>query len=537
MEEHTADITERIKAMARQGETSEVEFKSARGGFPGSFWESYSAFANTNGGTIVLGVVEKNNQFFFDGLTEETILRYKKNFWDCAHNRGKISICLPRESDVRIKQIEGSYILICDIPRASYEQRPVYISPNPLGNTYRRNHEGDYLCTDAEVRRMFSDAEHDRHSQDGRILVGYNFERDIDKETLFQYRQTLASLQPTHPWIGIGDMDFLKKIGAYATEYETGKEGFTLAGILMFGKYESITNQSGLPMYFVDYQERIATDNPDVRWTHRIYPDGTWEANLYQFYVRIYNRLIQSLPRPFMMKDGVRQEEMPAHDAVREALINCIVHQDVNAPGHIIVKRTDDSLAFMNQGMMLVSQQQYFEGGRSICRNPILQKMFMMLGRAEKAGSGVDKIVGGWKFLGWPRPTVVEKIRPDYVELTMLLGEKDDKKTRQENPTRKPDKKTRQENPTRKPDKKTRQENPTRKYNKQDLRKEQILRFCIEPQSLLDIMQHFELKNRENFMAVYINPLIASGDLEMTEPENPRSRNQKYVATTEKQGV
>lgn len=47
----------------------------------------------------------------------------------------------------------------------------------------------------------------------------------------------------------------------------------------------------------------------------------------------------------------------------------------------------------MNQGMMLVSQQQYFEGGRSICRNPILQKMFMMLGRAEKAGSGVDKIV------------------------------------------------------------------------------------------------------------------------------------------------
>lgn len=106
MAEHTTDIKSRIKALIGQGESSEVEFKSARGGFPGSFWESYSAFANTNGGTIVLGVVEKDNRFSFDGLTEETIVRYKKIFWDCAHNKGKISVCLPRESDVRIEQIE-----------------------------------------------------------------------------------------------------------------------------------------------------------------------------------------------------------------------------------------------------------------------------------------------------------------------------------------------------------------------------------------------------------------------------------------------
>ena len=187
MVDHTSEIDKRIRTLINQGESSEVEFKSARGGFPGSFWESYSAFANTNGGTIVLGVVEKNNQFLFDGLTKETIIRYKKNFWDCAHNKGKISICLPRESDVRIEQIDDSYILIFDIPRASYELRPVYISSNPFGNTYRRNHEGDYLCTDAEVRRMFADAEHDRHPQDGRILVGFDLERDIDIESLHQY--------------------------------------------------------------------------------------------------------------------------------------------------------------------------------------------------------------------------------------------------------------------------------------------------------------------------------------------------------------
>ena len=158
----------------------------------------------------------------------------------------------------------------------------------------------------------------------------------------------------------------------------------------MFGKYDSIINRSGDPMYFVDYRERVATDNPDMRWTHRIYPDGLWEANLYQFYVRVYNRLIQALPRPFMMKDGVRLEETPAHDAVREALINCIVHQDVNAQGHIIVERTDDSLVFMNQGMMLVSRQQYFEGGRSICRNPTLQRKPDKKTRQERIEKGAD---------------------------------------------------------------------------------------------------------------------------------------------------
>ena len=123
----------------------------------------------------------------------------------------------------------------------------------------------------------------------------------------------------------------------------------------------------------------------------------------------------------------------------------------------------------------------------------------MCLGRAEKAGSGVDKIVSGWQSLGWPLPTVAEETRPDYVVLTLQLG----MKTRQENPTRK----------------------PARKPRKQDLRKEQILEFCVEPQYLSDILQHLGLKDRENLMEVYINPMIGTGVLEMTEPDNPTSRN------------
>ena len=523
-----------IEALIRHGECADVEFKTARGGLPGTLWESYSALANTNGGTIVLGVKETEKGLELDGMSEAKAAQYKKNFRDLAHNSGKVSVCLPREDDVYVEEIDGSYILICEIPRASYEQRPVYLNNTPFGNTYRRNHEGDYRCTDTEVRRMFADADINRHPQDGIILEGYKFGRDIDLETLRQYRQTFASLQPTHPWVGLDDMDFMRKIGAYTTDYATGKQGFTIAGILMFGKYDSITNSSGLPYYFVDYRERIATDDPNIRWTHRIYPDGMWEANLYQFYVRTYNRLIQAIPRPFMIRNGIRQEETPAHYAVREALINCLVHQDINARSNIIVERTDNALTFSNPGTMLVSMKQYFAGGTSICRNPILQKMFMLLGRAEKAGSGVDKIVNGWRTLHWPAPSLTEKSRPDYVVLTLQIGKVTDRKNHTGNTVQDDHTgntvqddhtgNTVQDNHTRK----TVQDNRTRRFNKTIEKRRMIMDFCREPRTITAILHHVGLKNRGYLMANYINPLIANGELEMTQPDKPTSKNQSY---------
>lgn len=59
------------------------------------------------------------------------------------------------------------------------------------------------------------------------------------------------------------------------------------------------------------------------------------------------------------------------------------------------------------------------------------------------------------------------------------------------------------------------------------------MKFCIEPKSLFDIMQHVNLKARKNVMNVYINPMLAAGVLKMTEPDTPTSRNQMYVTAEE----
>ena len=52
-----------------------IEFMSARGVMPGSFWASYAAMANIQGGTIVLGVVEKASGLVWEGVPDAAQLR------------------------------------------------------------------------------------------------------------------------------------------------------------------------------------------------------------------------------------------------------------------------------------------------------------------------------------------------------------------------------------------------------------------------------------------------------------------------------
>ena len=73
------DLRAYILGLCDKKEGYVVEFKSAKGGFPGTFWDTYSSFANTAGGIIVLGIREKDNKSVPDGLTEEQIYKYKKN--------------------------------------------------------------------------------------------------------------------------------------------------------------------------------------------------------------------------------------------------------------------------------------------------------------------------------------------------------------------------------------------------------------------------------------------------------------------------
>lgn len=416
----TTNTQELINNLLNERESEYLEFKTAKGGLPKSLWETYSAFANTHGGLIVLGIKEEppSKALSLAGLTEEQVERMKDELFRQLSNRQKVSACLLTDRDVSIESIEGNYLLFIQVPPASRSQRPIYIGRDPEQGSYRRNGEGDYHCTPAEVRRMYADSDL-AHPADSRILKGFTWD-DIDLPSLAQYRRLFSLSDPSHIWHSEDDQSLMKKLGGYRVDRESGDEGFTLAGLLMFGKIESIQDPQCTPHYFPDYRS-IPGEDSDQRWVDRIYPDGKWEANLFQFYHRVLPKLQEVLPSPFELEGNQRKDETPAHIALREAFVNCCVHADYGESTSLKILRYPDRIIFSNPGTLLISRSQYYEGGESVCRNPSLQKMFMRIGAAERAGSGTGKIFLGWRSVGWKAPSPHEETEPNKIILLMPL--------------------------------------------------------------------------------------------------------------------
>lgn len=387
-------------------EGDDLEFKSAKGGLPLSLWETYSAMANSRGGVILLGVEDDGR---VSGVGDAKKL--KKSFWDTVNNRGKVSLNLLDDSDVAEVAHENGLIVAIRVPQAGRYQKPVFLGQNPLTGTFRRNYEGDYRCTEQEVGRMLSDRS--EQPADSRILEHFGM-ADLDLPSLQQYRQRFASYKPTHPWLSEDDIVLLSKLGGWRRDRASGLEGLTVAGLLMFGRDEAI--RDALPSYHVDFREKLS-DDPAIRWTDRLTPDGTWCANLFQFYLKTIQRLNADLKLPFQLDgDLFRKGESEVHEAIREALVNTLIHADYQGQGGIVVEKLADAFQFANPGTLLVSVDQLLRGNVSECRNKSLQTMFMMIGAAEKAGSGIDKMRKGWASQHWRSPMVREQVQPDRVE-------------------------------------------------------------------------------------------------------------------------
>jgi len=397
------------------GEDQQVEFKSAAGGLPKSLWETVSSFANTDGGYIVLGVTEHKNYTDVSGIGNPQGLL--KTFWDTHNGRQKLSTPVCTQSDIRILPVAGREVALIHIPKANRMQRPVYINGNPLTGTYKRSFEGDYRCSADEVRQMLRDASDT--PQDLQILDGFSLS-DLDPDAFESFRRRFDSREPDHPFLALKDRDLLHSLGGWRKDRGSGQEGLTVAGLLMFGRERSILE--AFPHYQVDYQEQFSPD-PDSRWTYRLTVDGTWEPNLLNFYYRAYGRLVEKLDVPFKLdRQAVRLGETYVHEALREALVNTLIHADHQSSRPIMVTKRQDIFTFSNPGRLRIPLSRLYEGGLSDPRNPNLQKMFQMLGLGEKAGSGFQKILRAWKEQGWIEPLVTEKLDLDIttVKLPMI---------------------------------------------------------------------------------------------------------------------
>ena len=212
-----------------------LEVKSANGGLPGSLWDTYSSLANTYGGCIICGVAErKDGSWKTTGLKD--LPKLKKDFWDTIHNKSKVSVCIVSEKDIEEYTVGEDVVLVINVPRASRFQKPIYLNNDVFGSTFRRDHEGDYRCTEAEVKAMIRDASEE--SADERVL---DCKMDFDPGSIRSYRIRYNIRHEGSAWSELSDEQFLVQIGAADDEGDVIRP--TASGLLMFGKERRITKQ------------------------------------------------------------------------------------------------------------------------------------------------------------------------------------------------------------------------------------------------------------------------------------------------------
>lgn len=373
-------------------ENNRIEAKKALGGLPKSIWETYSAFANTLGGIILLGVIETADKTFDsvdlsdpDGLIRE--------FWHIINDPMKVSVNILAEKDVYVEEVGGDHIVVIKVPRADRAYKPVYVD-NDTRNTYRRSGEGDYRCTHEEYQAMVRDAA--VRSPDMHLVRSMGLEA-LNSESVRSFRQRMKLYRPRHMWESLDDTAFLQKIDAIGDD--GGLLHPTFAGLLMFGNHQDILCE--YPNYAITYREQLDTKG---NWE-----ETPWSGNVYKFYYWAYNKLQQNAKKP-------------ARQALREVLANCLVNADYHGSGGIIVSKGYQEITLSNPGSFRVPLDTAKSGGVSDPRNTAMARMFRFVDVGEYTGRRHPQSVPYLEIRRLGRSRFSRRAgSPDRVSLTLYM--------------------------------------------------------------------------------------------------------------------
>ena len=380
--------------MEQYRENNRLEAKKAQGGLPHSIWETYSAFANAYGGMILLGVVEDKVNKTFSSVPLPSPEQLVADFWNTLSDPAIVSVNILQQSDVRIVESGGNRIVVIEVPRASRRHRPVYIGGDPFTGTYYRNGEGDCRCSAEEVRAMLRDRAD--LLQDSRVQEKLTA-ADFDPESLAAYRTETAAHSGGN-WAALSDMDFLRRAGAMACDTQ-GMLRPTAAGILMLGRREAIA--TAFPRCVLDYQESTAPQNRITTI------EGDWNGNLYTFFRRVCAALERTT------------EDEALRRALREAVVNALVHADYHSPHALVIQKLPRQLRIANPGAFRVDPMRAMQQGVSDRRNATLAHLFDLMGEGNSGGLAAIRAL--WQEKGWREPEILETFGPDRTVVTLPL--------------------------------------------------------------------------------------------------------------------
>ena len=259
------------------------------------------------------------------------------------------------------------------VPRSSHVHQTV-------GKIFDRNEDGDFDITDnsSSVRNLHLRKQ--LYYSENQIFPYLKYS-DLNEELIQRSRTLAGNHQPGHPWMRIDNEQLLRSAGLYTIDYQTGKEGYTLAAALLLGKDEVIKRI--LPHYKTDLVFR--QKNMD-RYDDR----EIITTNLIDSYDLIMSFVRKHLPSKFFMEEG---QNINLRDTIfREIATNLLVHREfLNAfPAKFIVEKNivHTENWCRSNGVGIINPKLF----SPFPKNPVITAFFRQIGKAEELGSGLRNI-------------------------------------------------------------------------------------------------------------------------------------------------
>lgn len=392
------DVADILAALRRiGGEPTRVEAKRAAGGLPKSVRETLSAFSNTDGGTILLGVDEEAG-FATISLDDPASLR------DGLVQMSRDDLTPPLLVSADVVQVEGHDIVIGEVSPVPADRRPVYVtSQGVTGGSYLRGGDGDRHMTESEVAMVMSARV--QPTYDREPVVGSSA-ADLDGDAL---RRTLQRVRSGYPKLGQSDEPTVCfRLGITAGP-EAGSP-LTLAGLLAFGQFPQ--------QFFPQLMVSVVVHAPDPSTGVRFLENQTVRGSIPEMVEATVSMLRRNLAVRAVITDrGSRVDEVEYPlEAVREAVVNALMHRDyspVTRGTQVQIELFPDRLVVRSPGGLYggVVIDELGEEGISSSRNAVLASLLAdtylpASGElvAENRSSGIPAMLDVARRRGLPRP-------------------------------------------------------------------------------------------------------------------------------------
>ena len=395
------ELSSHLLKFISAGESTTVEFKEAKKNLPNNLFETICSMLNRNGGHIFLGI---NDSGEIIGVYKDYIKEIKKDFVNLCNNPEKLFPTVHLEIKEYI--YNNKHILYIYV----HESSDVHKTANKI---YDRNEDGDFdittnttLISNLYIRKRSTYIENK--------IFPFASMNDLRLDLIEKTRKMASNRTANHPWSKMSNEEMLRSAGLYERNLETGKEGFNLACILLFGKDNIIA--SVLSYYKTDAILKVKDverydDRDDIR------------TNLIESYERLTDFIKKHLNDKFYIEGDQR---INVRDVIaRELCANLLIHREYSNPYPAKLVINGDVILTENANKPRMVGYIDLDNYSPYPKNPKIAGFFKEIGLADELGSGIKKIAKYTKIYSGGKPTFKDD---EIFKVTIPLIKNDENK-------------------------------------------------------------------------------------------------------------